>query len=121
MSSGSQAEHIEPTDVLQVVPTNIPEPDTNTSMDPNTSATLKRRASSTFEDTEERSSRKKLKEDDEQFRDPSGPTEMNPVDGDALADELEQELQCGCCSALVYRPVIVSPCQHFFCGRSANL
>jgi hypothetical protein len=37
----------------------------------------------------------------------------------ALADQLAQELQCGCCSELVYRPVLVSPCQHFFCGRWA--
>lgn len=39
------------------------------------------------------------------------------VDGAALADGLEEELQCGCCSAIVYRPVVVAPCQHFFCGR----
>ncbi|KZT12057.1 uncharacterized protein LAESUDRAFT_733924 [Laetiporus sulphureus 93-53] len=38
------------------------------------------------------------------------------IDGKALANELEQELQCACCSALVYRPVVVMPCQHFFCG-----
>src|ERR1700722_744934 len=36
---------------------------------------------------------------------------------DILAKELAQELQCACCSELVYRPVVVSPCQHFFCGR----
>ncbi|KAI6114415.1 hypothetical protein F5141DRAFT_1187953 [Pisolithus sp. B1] len=35
----------------------------------------------------------------------------------ALVEDLVQELQCGCCSELVYRPVVVSPCQHFFCGR----
>ena len=39
------------------------------------------------------------------------------IDGEALVEELAQELQCGCCSELVYKPVIVSPCQHFFCGR----
>ena len=39
------------------------------------------------------------------------------VDGNALAESIAQELQCGCCAGLVYRPVIVSPCQHFFCGR----
>lgn len=34
-----------------------------------------------------------------------------------LVNELAQELQCGCCTELVYHPVVVSPCQHFFCGR----
>lgn len=34
-----------------------------------------------------------------------------------LVEELAAELQCGCCSELVYRPVLVTPCQHFFCGR----
>lgn len=39
------------------------------------------------------------------------------IDGQALVEHLAEELQCGCCSELVYRPVIVAPCQHFFCGR----
>lgn len=39
------------------------------------------------------------------------------ADAQAIIDDLGQELECGCCSALVYRPVIVNPCQHFFCGR----
>lgn len=43
------------------------------------------------------------------------------IDGEALANDLEQELQCGCCSAIVYRPVVVSPCQHFFCGSCCVL
>lgn len=43
------------------------------------------------------------------------------IDGHALADDLAQELQCGCCSELVYKPVIVSPCEHFFCGRCVLL
>jgi len=34
-----------------------------------------------------------------------------------LVEELAAELLCGCCSELVYRPVLVTPCQHFFCGR----
>ncbi|KZV73847.1 hypothetical protein PENSPDRAFT_262427, partial [Peniophora sp. CONT] len=38
------------------------------------------------------------------------------ISGAALADDLEQDLMCGCCSALLYRPVIVNPCQHYFCG-----
>lgn len=81
-----------------------------------TIAALKRTASSAFETHEEDSSRKKLKEDSD-GQEMAMPISEETVDGQALADELEQELQCGCCSALVYRPVLVHPCQHFFCGR----
>lgn len=75
-------------------------------------ARLKRRAEDDLDD----GARKRMKEHAD------GPdvqtTSAAPaVDGQALADDLEQELQCGCCAALVYRPVIVAPCQHFFCGR----
>ncbi|KAH9922815.1 uncharacterized protein BXZ73DRAFT_51208 [Epithele typhae] len=47
--------------------------------------------------------------------------EAAAVDGAALAENLEEELQCGCCSAIVYRPVVVVPCQHFFCGSCVAL
>lgn len=83
---------------------------------------LKRRASSTFgrDDFEEGSSRKRSRDIESGVKSSGaarGERTLSGVDGDALANELEQELQCGCCSALVYRPVVVSPCQHFFCGR----
>ena len=85
--------------------------------------TLKRRASSTFDIDDEpssssrsSSSRKRLREEGDGNGSGSGAAPP-AVDGAALADELEQELQCGCCAAVVYRPVVVSPCQHFFCGR----
>ncbi|TDL16601.1 hypothetical protein BD410DRAFT_616298 [Rickenella mellea] len=48
------------------------------------------------------------------------PTHIN-VDGDLLSADLAQELQCGCCAELVYKPVLVSPCQHFFCGSCCTL
>ncbi|GBE84963.1 hypothetical protein SCP_0701450 [Sparassis crispa] len=82
-----------------------------------TTATLKRRASLTFEGMQDDSSRKRLKED----TDNGGRELPHVIDGEALANDLEQELQCGCCSALVYRPVLVSPCQHFFCGSCCVL
>lgn len=82
-----------------------------------TVAALKRSASSAFESTDDGSSRKKLREDSMDAGEVAMPISEPSVDGQALADELEQELQCGCCSALVYRPVLVHPCQHFFCGR----
>ncbi len=40
-----------------------------------------------------------------------------PVDGEALAEDLGQELECGCCAGLIYKPVVINPCEHFFCGR----
>ncbi|KAH9080587.1 hypothetical protein EDB83DRAFT_2340253 [Lactarius deliciosus] len=80
---------------------------------------LKRRASSTF-DVRGDNSRKRLKEDlpPDEATDPQTPA---LISGSQLADELEQELLCGCCSALLYRPVIVYPCQHYFCGSCCLL
>ncbi|KAJ3524086.1 hypothetical protein NM688_g8623 [Phlebia brevispora] len=78
-------------------------------------ATLKRRASATLEDAEPSSSRKRMKEDTGAANE-GQPDSGELVNGHLLAEELEQELQCGCCAGLVYRPVLVAPCQHFFCG-----
>ncbi|KIO18632.1 hypothetical protein M407DRAFT_31708 [Tulasnella calospora MUT 4182] len=33
-----------------------------------------------------------------------------------FVDDMEEELMCGCCAALLYHPVVISPCGHFFCG-----
>ena len=91
-------------------------------------ASLKRSASEAFEGSQdEESSRKKVRESSVGVngghigKNESGGGDESEgaasVDGQALADNLEEELQCGCCSAIVYRPVVVAPCQHFFCGR----
>ncbi|KIY72468.1 hypothetical protein CYLTODRAFT_367464, partial [Cylindrobasidium torrendii FP15055 ss-10] len=77
-------------------------------------------------DGDDEISRKRLKESDnseEQAVAASlGAVATTPtVDGNAFVDELAQELQCGCCAALVYRPVVVAPCQHFFCGSCCAL
>jgi E3 ubiquitin-protein ligase CHFR len=76
---------------------------------------LKRRASSAV-DISGDNSRKRLKEDHppDEAADAQTPA---LISGKQLADDLEQDLLCGCCSALLYRPVIVYPCQHYFCGR----
>ncbi|EMD39929.1 hypothetical protein CERSUDRAFT_46110 [Gelatoporia subvermispora B] len=84
------------------------------------SANLKRRASPSFEGMDDAVVRKRMKENSEQDNTPAT-RQGSSVDGDKLADELELELQCGCCSALVHRPVVVSPCQHFFCGSCCAL
>jgi E3 ubiquitin-protein ligase CHFR len=91
--------------------------------------TLKRPASPSIEESEAEGSRKRVKES----RDGDANSRMGvdsngamvPVvarsDANKLAEHLAQELQCACCSELVYRPVVVSPCQHFFCGRYLTL
>lgn len=81
---------------------------------PSTS-TLKRPPSPSFEAVDEEITRKRFKEDSpEQIaQTPIASTSKY----DAMVEDLAQELQCGCCAELVYRPVVVSPCQHFFCGR----
>ncbi|KAG8770716.1 hypothetical protein FRC12_004092 [Ceratobasidium sp. 428] len=38
-----------------------------------------------------------------------------------LADEIESELRCGCCTEIAYNPVSLSPCHHFFCGSCVTL
>ncbi|KAI0304462.1 hypothetical protein B0F90DRAFT_1809281 [Multifurca ochricompacta] len=71
--------------------------------------TLKRRASSAF-DIRGDNSRKRLKEVPPLTR---LQTHKRPLSS--------RELLCGCCSALLYRPVIVYPCQHYFCGSCCLL
>ncbi|TFK27970.1 hypothetical protein FA15DRAFT_103867 [Coprinopsis marcescibilis] len=83
-----------------------------------TMATLKRPASPSFEN-DDQPKRKRVREHAD---------ETAMVERDAavcskskLAGELAFELQCGCCSELVYNPVVVLPCQHFFCGSCCVL
>jgi E3 ubiquitin-protein ligase CHFR len=85
---------------------------------PSTS-TLKRPPSPSFEGLDDEITRKRFKQD------LSEDTEQTQIESeskyDTLVEDLAQELQCGCCAELVYRPVVVSPCQHFFCGRCVQL
>jgi E3 ubiquitin-protein ligase CHFR len=78
---------------------------------------LKRRASPSFEGLDDDTSRKRLKEEDVVNLINVESHDNILATQDTLADNLAQELNCGCCSELCYRPVVVSPCQHFFCGR----
>ncbi|KAF9534485.1 hypothetical protein CPB83DRAFT_844294 [Crepidotus variabilis] len=88
------------------------------------SSSLKRRASSSF-DCSDDSTRKRLKETKacttEKIPDVDSTACGMDVDGAKLVDEIMDELQCGCCSELVYRPVLVIPCQHYFCGSCCLL
>ncbi|KAH6912790.1 hypothetical protein BKA70DRAFT_1370273 [Coprinopsis sp. MPI-PUGE-AT-0042] len=81
-------------------------------------SSLKRPASPSFENSDQ-PARKRAKEDVVG----SAIVDSNSVisTNSKLADELALELQCGCCSELVYNPVIVLPCQHFFCGSCCVL
>lgn len=83
----------------------------NISPSQSSTLSLKRRASSPLGDSAEEGSRKRLKEDADSQDTPQYPQDSR------LVQELAEELQCGCCAALVYKPVLVLPCQHFFCGR----
>ncbi|KAG6836142.1 hypothetical protein H0H93_010975 [Arthromyces matolae] len=79
---------------------------------------LKRTASSSFEGCEGEQSRKRLKEDkDQTLTEADKHDSALPAVSPSIVDDMARELECGCCSALVYRPVLVNPCQHFFCGR----
>lgn len=83
------------------------------------SSSLKRSASASFEGCEGNSYRKRMKEDKDSVpKDADNPDTTRSAIGSSLLDDLARELECGCCSDLVYRPVLVNPCQHFFCGRS---
>ncbi|KAL1745127.1 hypothetical protein HDZ31DRAFT_63458 [Schizophyllum fasciatum] len=90
-------------------PTGVPSPEA--------ALTLKRKASPSFDamdDPETRTGKRRREETpptDEEAAHESASARQN-----RLADELALDLQCGCCSDLVINPVIVLPCQHFFCG-----
>jgi len=81
---------------------------------------VKRGASPSFDASNSDGSRKRLREDSEAVY-ASTSSAANTTNYQALAEDIIQELQCGCCSELVYRPVVVSPCQHFFCGSCVFL
>ncbi|PPQ66259.1 hypothetical protein CVT24_007277 [Panaeolus cyanescens] len=72
-----------------------------------------------LEQSPDESNRKRLKETQE-AEIPSLTTPSEPLNS-KLVEELTQELQCGCCAELVYKPVLVIPCQHFFCGSCCVL
>ena len=82
---------------------------------------LKRRASSSWgEGSSEPPSRKRPKDEhvaQEESNDSPATAPTNTVNRRTLIDDLAQELECGCCAALVYNPVTILPCQHSFCGR----
>jgi E3 ubiquitin-protein ligase CHFR len=79
------------------------------------SSLLKRRASPSFDcigDNLKRMKNDKDKNRNDLFQIPVG------MDAEVkFVDVLAEDLHCGCCSELVYKPVLVIPCQHFFCGR----
>jgi len=76
---------------------------------------LKRRASPSFDCVDDNHKRMKSDKDDYNRDDFQAAVGMDR--GVKFADMLSEDLHCGCCSELVYRPVLVIPCQHFFCGR----
>jgi E3 ubiquitin-protein ligase CHFR len=80
-----------------------------------------------MDDDEERqdSKRKRISDgnDDNDSPEPSTSkttTAPDGTDANRLVREIGDELLCGCCSALCYNPVLVLPCQHYYCGRCAR-
>ncbi|KAG6831996.1 hypothetical protein H0H92_006031 [Tricholoma furcatifolium] len=70
-------------------------------------ATLKRRASSSFDGCEGDTSRKRIKEDKESATTGIDGTDVAPPSvSPTLADDLARDLECGCCAELVYKPVL---------------
>jgi hypothetical protein len=87
-------------------------------MAPGGTTSLKRRATSAALSDVDEVSRKKVKMAHNSALEALPENDaVVPIDGVALADDLGQELECGCCAAVIYRPVVIIPCQHFFCGR----
>ncbi|KIY45619.1 hypothetical protein FISHEDRAFT_49121 [Fistulina hepatica ATCC 64428] len=78
------------------------------------SSTRKRKTSPSPQTVDQETARKRLKEDDGSTQ--SASSQIAVSARDAAIDQLAEELYCGCCSDLVIAPVIVMPCQHFFCG-----
>jgi len=82
---------------------------------------LKRRASPSWgEGSGDSPSHKRLKDEhvgQEESSDSRTSAPTDTTDRRSLVDDLAQELECGCCAALVYNPVTILPCQHSFCGR----
>ncbi|KAJ3500691.1 hypothetical protein NLJ89_g9681 [Agrocybe chaxingu] len=102
-----------------------PDPLTNADALPPAQSTssLKRRVSqSSFTCPGDSISRKRMKEASPEGDDKATGTESGAPDASAnFVEVLAEELQCGCCSELVYNPLLVMPCQHFFCGSCVVL
>ncbi|CAA7261412.1 unnamed protein product [Cyclocybe aegerita] len=95
--------------------------DTDT-LPPAQSTSLKRRASQSFTCPDDSISRKRMKEAIPEGDDKATGTESGAPDASvSFVEVLAEELQCGCCSELVYNPLLVMPCQHFFCGSCVVL
>lgn len=82
------------------------------------SSLLKRRASPSFDAVDD--NHKRMKQDKDSDNNCNCNALPTPAGMEKFTDVLADDLQCGCCSELVYKPVLVIPCQHFFCGRQVS-
>ncbi|KAG8822980.1 hypothetical protein FRC18_010855 [Serendipita sp. 400] len=98
---------------------------------PSTSTrSLKRSADIMQDDDEERqdAKRKRLSADGAEGAGETSTASTSQVvppsdgtDADKLVEEIGLELGCGCCAALCYNPVLLLPCQHYYCGSCYTL
>lgn len=92
---------------------------------------LKRSADMLNSDDERQDNkRKRLSDDEKESETPGASTStahaptgaaMDGVDASKLVEEIGLELSCGCCTEMCYNPIIVLPCQHYYCGRCVHL
>lgn len=68
-----------------------------------------------MDDDEERQDTKRKRLSDDNAN--GGPLPADGTDANRLVEDIGLELSCGCCAALCYNPVILLPCQHYYCGR----
>jgi E3 ubiquitin-protein ligase CHFR len=84
---------------------------------------LKRTADMMDDDEDRQDSKRKRISDGNEDGGPEASTSKTTntapdgTDANRLVKEIGDELLCGCCSALCYNPVLVLPCQHYYCGR----
>jgi hypothetical protein len=91
---------------------------------PATSVRSLKRSAEMIEEDQDRqdSKRKRLStemetKEDQPVASTSQTTVHDGTDAQRLVEEMDMELTCGCCAAICYNPVIILPCQHYYCGR----
>lgn len=78
------------------------------------------------EDRQDTKRKRRSVEPEEPSENPVASTSKQEVVGDGtnaakLVEEMGIELTCGCCTEMCYNPVIVLPCQHYYCGSCYTL
>jgi E3 ubiquitin-protein ligase CHFR len=82
------------------------------------------------DDERQDNKRKRLSDEEKETETPGASTStvqgsagaaMDGPDASKLVEEMGLELSCGCCTEMCYNPIIVLPCQHYYCGRCVKI